>query len=93
MRFEIILISVALALSAVAQGERRISLIPCPDCGTEVSRWAVMCPKCGCPGEAIAESARRDEDPVQKDPDKFLRAAFLSAREWRIRKRVEERSA
>lgn len=35
-----------------------------------------MCPKCGCPGEAIAESARRDEEPVPKEPDKFLRADF-----------------
>lgn len=52
------------------------TLLPCPDCGGAVSRRAVMCPKCGCPGEAIAESAQRAEGPVRKEPDTFLRANF-----------------
>ena len=28
-------------------------LVSCPDCGNEVSRRAVMCPKCGCAGDVI----------------------------------------
>ncbi len=37
------------------------SLIPCPDCGHLVSPRALMCPGCGCHGEAIAEEAARLE--------------------------------
>ena len=29
------------------------NLVVCPDCGNNVSRRAVMCPKCGCAGDAI----------------------------------------
>jgi len=29
-------------------------LMPCPDCGKQVSRRALMCPACGCGGEVIA---------------------------------------
>jgi len=35
-------------------------LISCPDCGGAVSRRAVMCPACGCPGEAIVEAVERE---------------------------------
>jgi hypothetical protein len=38
------------------------NLIKCPDCGKDVSRRAVHCPACGCPGEAIAAEANRIED-------------------------------
>ena len=33
-------------------------LIPCPDCGRDVSRRAWMCPNCGLKGEVIAEAAK-----------------------------------
>ena len=33
-------------------------LVPCPDCGAQVSSRAVWCPACGCPGQAIAEAAK-----------------------------------
>ena len=33
-------------------------LIPCPDCGRDVSRRALMCPNCGLNGEVIAEVAK-----------------------------------
>ena len=33
-------------------------LIPCPDCGRDVSRRALMCPNCGLKGEVIAEIAK-----------------------------------
>ena len=55
------------ATSMVAYAE---SLIPCPDCGREVSRRALMCPNCGCKGEAIAEEAARlakAEEPPPPD--------------------------
>ncbi|MCE9615919.1 MAG: hypothetical protein K8T26_16735 [Lentisphaerae bacterium] len=32
-------------------------LIPCPDCEQPVSPRAVMCPRCGCPGDVITEAA------------------------------------
>jgi len=38
------------------------NLIKCPDCGKDVSRRAVHCPACGCPGSAIVEEANRVED-------------------------------
>lgn len=33
-------------------------LIACPDCQQDVSRRALACPHCGCPGEAIAAAVR-----------------------------------
>jgi hypothetical protein len=35
------------------------SLIPCPDCGRDVSPRAVSCPYCGCPDDAIVQEAAR----------------------------------
>jgi len=43
-----VVIFIALLCSATFAG-----LISCPDCGAQVSDRAVMCPACGCPGEAI----------------------------------------
>ncbi len=39
-----------------------LRLIKCPDCEARVSRRAVMCPHCGCPGEAIHEAVRLEEE-------------------------------
>ncbi len=36
-------------------------LIPCPDCGAPVSDRAVMCPGCGCPGDAILAAAHSNK--------------------------------
>ncbi|MFH0909061.1 MAG: zinc ribbon domain-containing protein [bacterium] len=36
-------------------------LIPCPDCGKQVSDRAVMCPSCGCPGDAIRAAAQSNQ--------------------------------
>ena len=33
-----------------------MSLIKCPECGNEVSEFAEMCPKCGCPISIILDS-------------------------------------
>ncbi len=51
-------------------------LMPCPDCGEQVSERAVMCPHCGCPGEAIvsaAAAARTEEEAEQLPPPPFAR--------------------
>lgn len=37
----------------------------CPDCGKEVSRRAVMCPHCGCPGAAIQEAAQAADEAAR----------------------------
>lgn len=42
--------------TAILSAESR--LIPCPDCGREVSPRAFMCPNCGCNGEAISSLAK-----------------------------------
>ena len=47
-------------LSAVVVMTRSVvaePLMPCPDCGREVSRRALMCPGCGLKGEVIAKVA------------------------------------
>ena len=46
-------ISVTLGIYVLSTG-----LIPCPDCGRDVSRRALMCPNCGLKGEVIAEAAK-----------------------------------
>lgn len=45
------LITCALALPYAKAGAAW--LMSCPDCGNEVSRRAMMCPKCGCAGDVI----------------------------------------
>ena len=55
----------ALPVSAAA------SLMPCPDCEAKVSRRALMCPACGCRGEAIEEAARAlAEAEKPQEPDR-----------------------
>ena len=58
------------------------TLMPCPDCGREVSKRALMCPNCGCKGEVIAEEAARlakAEDPPT--PDDAILADFGDRKE------------
>lgn len=57
-----------------------MALIACPDCGREVSRRAVSCPGCGCPGAAIAERAKELEK--RKEPDAYA-IAHGGAEEFR----------
>jgi len=52
-----LLMCLAIALTALASSGT-IQLIPCPDCGGDVSRRALMCPNCGLKGEVIAEAAK-----------------------------------
>jgi len=56
--------------------------MPCPDCGRDVSRRALMCPGCGLKGEIIAAEAARlakaDEPPP---PDDAILADFGDRKE------------
>ena len=36
--------------TSLAENQKTTNLIKCPDCGKDVSRRAVSCPACGCPG-------------------------------------------
>ena len=43
------------------------NLVVCPDCGNDVSRRALMCPKCGCAGDAIRAEGKQKERNTQND--------------------------
>jgi hypothetical protein len=45
------------AILAVAGAVQAGNLIECPDCEEMVSYRALLCPHCGCPGDAIKEAA------------------------------------
>ena len=42
-------------------GTSLAGLIPCPDCGKQISERAVMCPSCGCPADAIRAAAQSNQ--------------------------------
>lgn len=52
----VILVGIILITSLCVQGS---NLMPCPDCGYEVSKRALMCPKCGCKGDVIESAAKK----------------------------------
>ena len=52
-------------------------LVPCPDCDQPVSPRAIMCPHCGCPGDAIAEYVAATE--VEKAAPPVYPVAELKA--------------
>jgi predicted amidophosphoribosyltransferase len=43
-----------------------VPLMPCPDCGREVSTAAQACPQCGCPLTNIAALAHPPAPPVRR---------------------------
>lgn len=45
-----------------------MTLIKCPECGTEVEEGTVSCPKCGCSLEGIKLERKPAESPKQ-EPD------------------------
>ena len=55
---------------ATSRCEGTPGLFPCPDCGENVSRRAVSCPDCGCPGGAIQEAVRSAEE--KKRPKRLV---------------------
>lgn len=52
-------------LGASAMVSQTDALVPCPDCGREVSPRALMCPGCGCRGEVIEQAARAEQNLSQ----------------------------
>ena len=53
------------------------SLMPCPDCGREVSKRALMCPNCGLKGEIIEQAVKELEERIKpKEPDRWVIADF-----------------
>lgn len=64
MYMRVILLMLVFAMVASA----RAALVACPDCGVRVSARAVWCPACGCPGEAIAESAKATLEAAKPKP-------------------------
>lgn len=57
----IILIFVCLPVFAV-------NLVPCPDCEQQVSPRALLCPHCGCPGQAIKDAVAEREAANRPPP-------------------------
>ena len=58
------------------------SLMPCPDCGREVSKRALMCPNCGLKGEIIVvEAARLAKAEEPPPPDDAILADFGDRKE------------
>jgi hypothetical protein len=50
-------------------------LMPCPDCGQNVSKRALMCPKCGCKGEIIERVAKELKTKAKPKPlDRWVNA-------------------
>ena len=52
-----------------------VDLTPCPDCDQPVSPRAVMCPQCGCPGEAI-KAAVAAREATERPPPVYPVATF-----------------
>ena len=67
------IVSAMCAISSFAD-----TLIPCPDCGCEVSRRALMCPNCGLKGDVISEVARTIPEPLIGDVLKVICDGKLS---------------
>ena len=66
-----------LFLALVPLMARGGALMPCPDCGHEVSKRALMCPSCGLKGEIIAQAAKELETKSKpKEPDRWVIADF-----------------
>jgi len=61
-----------------------VNLIPCPDCQRPVSVRALMCPNCGCPGEAIAAAARALASEESRRPDNLLRVETDKGIGWAL---------
>lgn len=87
-----ILVYVSLALLAVPS-LHGAGLTDCPDCGKDVSQRAVMCPHCGCPGEAIAEAVAQKEaaDAAEPVPGPVVRVTASAGNGYGIAVNIGER--
>ena len=66
LRLQLLLSLIAGILSL--KGLSAAELIDCPDCKKKVSSRAVFCPKCGCPGEAIAKKFQQITEAKRPKP-------------------------
>lgn len=57
-----VVLHTAFSPNALLATDKPSNLIRCPDCTKDVSRRAVHCPACGCPGDAISAEANRIDD-------------------------------
>ena len=78
--FLVVILCLGLAGSSASAAERTstesvFNLIACPDCGQSVSRRAIMCPHCGCPGDAIKDAVAAHE-AAERPPPIYPVAAF-----------------
>lgn len=67
-RYKVVLLLAAVLSTLVAGGA---GLVACPDCSKPVSPRAVMCPACGCPGDAIKEAVaamQKESEPAPRLP-------------------------
>ena len=60
-----IFITIVALVSSIAYAA---SLFPCPDCEQPVSPRAVLCPNCGCPGQAIKDAVAAQEAAQRPPP-------------------------
>jgi hypothetical protein len=59
---------------AAETADKASRLIACPDCDHEVSRRAVSCPSCGCPGTAITLAVHAEESAKRPLPVVHVRS-------------------
>jgi hypothetical protein len=62
-----------------------MALIPCPECGRQISTLASSCPGCGCPVGAVATATAAPSAPVPPPtPTKALRVVVCRGKKWDI---------
>lgn len=70
--------------------EELSKLIPCPDCGKQVSRRAIVCIHCGCPLDAVEINTAPKFYGVKRIDDRRVtgKAATFISRAWVINERA-----
>ena len=58
--------------------EKVTHLTPCPDCTGAVSKRAVMCPHCGCPGDVIVAAVQKAK--LAAEPKSIVRVVADKAK-------------
>ena len=67
----------AVTMSVCLAWAEDVPFMPCPDCGREVSKRALMCPNCGLKGEIIEQAAKELAERIKpKELDGCVIANF-----------------